>query len=98
MIKYVPVAQLYLSLISAFVPFTFFPAGDLVGYSILTNIVYYYFFKDIFIRDCVIGLLVMNIVSCFKDFFNYEEWSLIYDLSIFLIAHIRFLRYVRQDK
>lgn len=93
-VKYIPILQLYLSLLSVFIDFNF-NAGDTVGYSMLTCLVYWYAFKDKFVRDCVIGLFAMNFVSLFKYELGYDNYSVIYDCTIFIVAHLRLIRYVR---
>lgn len=97
-IKYIPVIQIYLSVVSVFFPFGFW-AYDTVGYSMLACVVYWYAFADKsnFIRDCIIGLFVMNLVSLCRSFTEYDNYAIIYDLSIFVLAHIRLIRYARKN-
>lgn len=97
-IKYIPVIQIYLSIVSVFSPFGFW-AYDTVGYSMLSCLVYWYVFnkESIFIRDCIIGLFIMNLVSLCRNFTEYDNYAIIYDLSIFILAHVRLIRYARKN-
>ena len=98
-VKYIPIICMWLSLVSAWYPFNFFPAGEVVGYSMLVCVYFYYKTpkENQYIRDCVIGLFLMNIVSCFKNETNYLEWKLYYDSSLFVVAHFRLIRYARKN-
>lgn len=93
-IKYIPVVQLYLSALSCIVPFNF-NYSDTIGYSILTSIFYLGFTKDKFILDFVYGLMIMNLVCYFGDYLRYDDFSLIYDFTIFMLCHIRLFKYAR---
>lgn len=97
-LKYIPIVQIYLSVLSLFVPF-YFDAGNTIGYSMATCLAYWYGFnkESIFIRDCIIGLFIMNLVSLCRNFTEYDNYAIIYDLSIFILAHIRFIRYARKN-
>lgn len=89
----VPVAQLLLTAYSAYKPLTHINAGDLVGYSIFTGIVYLVFFKYSYKEQnkyipltCSVGLVVMNFISILKSHFKYKIFELTYDWSTFIVC------------
>ena len=90
-IKYIPVFQLYLSLLSLFVELPPY-IGDLVGYSIVTGI-FYYTFSEGFVKDVAFSLIVMNIINAIFYVTNFNlklstghKYNLLLTLIICVLA------------
>lgn len=87
----IPVVQLLLSVYSSCFELNF-DAGNTVGYSLITSVVYCVFFFDNNYKYCYIpkfstlGLVVMSICDLTEQYTSYNEYSALYDFVTTIIV------------
>jgi hypothetical protein len=99
--KYIYLSQpimLFVTLMSNFVIFDFFVAGNIIGYSIITNVVFFYLFNYKgrycwFTRNTPKFLLLINALDIIGTFIEYSTYNRIFNIAICSISLILFIIY-----
>lgn len=83
----VPIFMLLLALLSEFVKLDYVAVGNMVGWSILSNIPMFYFFNFKgkycwFTRNAPIGLILINIVDIIGVFIPDEDYNFWFNVTI----------------
>jgi len=97
-----PITLLAVTFVSAFIDYNYVIVGNISGYSIISNLLYVYYFTlsnkfCIFTRLSPIGLLFINIFDivgylfCGYDFYNF--WYIVITTSI--VATLSLLFYIK---
>lgn len=85
-ISALPFVSLIASLLSNFIDLDYVIAGNLLGYSLITDAFMLYFvFKlrfCIYTKLCVIALTLLNIICLLGTLINYPTYAKLYDTSI----------------
>jgi len=97
--KYIYLSQpimLLVTLISNFLSLNYTLAGNLIGYSILTNLVFFYLFNYKgnycwFTKRAPLFLIGINILDIIGVYINYKDYSEIFNITICSIALLLFL-------
>lgn len=84
-----PIIMLVASFLSAFIEYNYVIAGNVLGYSLLTNLLFFYFFYYgdycIFTRLAPIGLIAINIVDIIGVFISDKFYNFWYVITIFFV-------------
>lgn len=82
----VPIILLVGTLLSLIIDFDYVLLGNILGYSIVSNLLFvYHFYYGPYCwltRKAVIGLLIINIVDIIGVFIDYKIYSKIFEISI----------------
>lgn len=86
-IHLVPIIMLVVTLISNFIDINYVVAGNLIGYSILSNFLMWYFFNFTgsycwFTRKSSLGLILINLIDIFGEFIDYGCYTKIYNIVV----------------
>lgn len=98
----IPILLLVASLLSSFIKIDYIAVGNILGYSIATNIVFYFYFRNKrncpFSRSSIIGLFLLNIICLLEslNFIDYKSYSFIYDCTVCIIVCVLWLIYRMQ--
>jgi len=80
------------TLVSNFVDFNFVLVGNILGYSVLSNLVFFYHFHYgnycWFTRNAPTGLLCVNLIDITSCFLDYSIYSKIFNVGICAITLI----------
>lgn len=95
-IHLVPVIMLIITLVSNFIEINYVVVGNLIGYSILSNFLMWYFFNFTgsycwFTRKSSLGLILINIIDIFGSFINYSYYTKIFNVTVCSIALTLFI-------
>ena len=95
--------MLLCTLLSNFIDFNFIIAGNSVGCSLATNIVFWYHFNWTnkkycwLTRNIPLGLIIMNLIDILGNYIDYQDYDKIFNIficAIFLILAAVF--YIRK--
>jgi hypothetical protein len=97
--KYIYLSQpimLLITLISNFVSLNYSLAGNIIGYSILSNLVFFYLFNYKgnycwFTKRAPLFLICINLIDIIGCYISYEFYSKIFNISICLVSLLLFL-------
>ena len=97
--KYIYLSQpimLLVTLVSNFVSLNYTIAGNLIGYSVLSNIVFFYLLNYKgnycwFTKRAPLFLLCINFIDIIGCYVSYEFYSKIFNISICLVSLVLFL-------
>lgn len=88
LLSYIPFIHLFFSFASNYVFFDSPLVGNLVGYSILTDIFYIIVLSDkrfcIYSKIAATSLIFLNIFGILGDYINYYKYSALYDSTLML--------------
>lgn len=95
-IHLIPIIMISATLLSNFINLNYVVVGNILGYSILSNIVMWLFFNingDYcwFTRNITIGLIIINIIDIIGFYFDYSYYSTIFNISVCSITLTLFL-------
>ena len=98
-----PIIMLVITLISNFIDVNYVVVGNLMGYSILSNFLMWYFFNFTgsycwFTRKSSLGLILINIIDILGSFINYSYYSKIFNVTICLVALFLFIYHKLKKK
>jgi len=90
-IHLVPIIMLCVTLISNFIDINYVVAGNLIGYSILSNFLMWYFFNFTgsycwFTRKASLGLILINLIDIFGVFIDYGYYTKIFNVVVCSVA------------
>lgn len=96
--KYIYLSQpimLLVTLISNFVSLNYVVAGNMIGYSVLTNVVFFYLFNYKgnycwFTRNTPKFLLLINLLDIIGNFIDYSYYNRLFNIFICSISLILF--------
>ena len=88
----VPIIMLIGTLISNFVIFDFVLIGNILGYSLLSNIILFHYFQRgkfcWLTRNAPLGLITINIIDILGCFIDYNYYNKIFNVGICTIILI----------
>jgi len=93
-----PVIMLIITLISNFIEINYVVVGNLIGYSILSNFVMWYFFNFTgnfckFTKRVSLGLIFINLIDIIGYFINYSYYTKIFNVTICTVTLVFFMYY-----
>ena len=97
--KYIYLTQplaIFITLISNFVSLNYSLAGNIIGYSLITNIVFFYLFNYKgnycwFTKRAPLFLMLINLIDIIGIYISYEFYSKIFNISICSVSLILFI-------
>jgi len=95
-IHLIPITMILATLLSNFIELNYVLVGNILGYSLLSNIVMWCFFNldgnyCWFTRNIATGLIIMNILDIIGCYIDYEYYVSLFNIIICLITLILFL-------
>ena len=95
-IHLIPIIMILVTLLSNFIELNYVLIGNILGYSILSNVVMWCFFNFSdnycwFTRNITTGLIVMNLLDIIGCYINYEYYVSLFNILICLVTLILFL-------
>jgi len=95
-IHLIPITMILATLLSNFIELNYVLVGNILGYSILSNIVMWCFFNfnnDYcwFTRNITSGLIIMNIIDVVGCYLDYDYYSNFFNITICSVTLILFL-------
>jgi len=93
-----PIIMLSITLYSNFFNINYVIVGNIIGYSILTNITMYYLFNFKgsycwFTRNIPIGLVSINIIDIIGCFIDYEKYKIMFNILVVFIIVFFYIIY-----
>lgn len=93
-----PIIMLLVTLYSNFFNINYVVAGNVIGYSLLTNITMFYFFNYKgnycwFTRNIPIGLISINLFDIIGCFIDYETYSILFNLLVVFVTTLFYIMY-----
>jgi hypothetical protein len=87
---------LFVTLLSNFVSLNYTLAGNIIGYSLITNIVFFYLFNYKgnycwFTKRTPLFLILINFIDIIGNFISYEFYSKIFNITICSVSLILFI-------
>jgi len=97
--KYIYLSQpimLLVTLISNFIDLNYSVAGNMIGYSLITNVVFFYLFNYKgnycwFTKRAPLFLIGINLIDILGNYINYDFYSKLFNISICLVSLVLFL-------
>ena len=91
-----PIVMLVITLYSNFFALNYVVAGNLIGYSILTNVVFWYLFNfkgDFcwFTKNIPLGLIAINLIDITAELIHYEYYAKIFNIGVCSVSLILFM-------
>jgi hypothetical protein len=98
-----PVIMLAITLLSNFINLNYVIAGNIIGYSLLSNLVMWFHFnftgKYCFItRKISLGLIFINIIDIIGEFINYGYYTSIFNVVVCSVSLTLFTIFKLKDK
>ena len=95
-IHLVPVIMLIITLISNFIEINYVVAGNLIGYSILSNFFMWYHFNFTgsyckISKRISFGLVLINMIDIFGEFIKYSYYTKIFNVVVCSVALTLFI-------
>jgi len=87
---------LFVTLLSNFVSLNYTLAGNIIGYSLITNIVFFYLFNYKgnycwFTRRAPLFLMLINFIDIIGIFISYDDYKEIFNITICSVSLILFI-------
>lgn len=93
----IPIIMLIVTLYSNFYEINYTIAGNLIGYSLLTNILMWFLFNKgnycWFTKNIPLALIFINIVDILGAFINYDFYAKIFNTTVCFISLFMFLMF-----
>tara|TARA_R110000782_G_scaffold258036_1_gene347590 strand:- start:405 stop:758 length:354 start_codon:yes stop_codon:yes gene_type:complete len=91
-----PIVMLVITLYSNFFDLNYVIIGNLIGYSILTNIVLWYLFNVKgnycwFTKNVPLGLIAINLLDITAAFINYEYYARLFNILVCTVSLFLFM-------
>lgn len=98
-----PVIMLIVTLLSNFVELNYVVTGNIIGYSLMSNLVMWFHFnftgKYCFITKRIsLGLILINLIDIVGEFINYSYYTKIFNVVVCSVALTLFTIFKLKDK
>lgn len=95
-IHLVPVIMLIITLVSNFIEINYVVVGNLIGYSILSNFLMWYFFNFTgsycwFTKKSSLGLILINFIDILGEFIKYSYYTKIFNITVCSVVLLLFV-------